>query len=123
MSVSGSPGADHPDPIGPDEIDPETGRRPHSLQPRRPRTLGGAVYLAVVTVSVVALLIVGFGPWRLGLTLFGGGFVAAALARLVIPEQASGMLHLRRKAIDVPTLLLIGVALIVLATLIPEQPA
>jgi hypothetical protein len=33
------------------------------------------------------------------------------------------MLKLRRKAIDVPTLLAIGVALVVLASVVPEPPA
>ncbi len=119
--MSHPPGADHSDPIGPDEVDPATGLRPHSLHPRRPSTLGGAVYLAVLAVSTIGLLIIGFGPWRPGMTLFGGAFIAAALGRAVIPEVSAGMLHLRRKAIDVPTLLLIGTALITLAAIIPER--
>lgn len=121
MSVSHPPGADHSGPIGPDEVDPETGLRPHSLQPRRPRTLGGAVYLSVLGASVVGLLIIGFGSWRLGMTVFGAAFLAASVARAVIPEVSAGMLHLRRKAIDVPTLAMIGTSLIVLAAIIPER--
>lgn len=117
------PGADHPEPLGPEEVDPETGLRLHSLQPRRPRTLGGAVYLAVLTVSAAALALVVAGPWRAGLTLLGGAFVAAALARWVIPDRSAGMLHLRRKAIDVPTLLLVGASIVVLANAIPGRPA
>jgi hypothetical protein len=116
--VSHEPGADHPEPIGPGEVDPETGLRPHSLQPRRPRTLGGAVYLAVLGVCAGALLLVLLGYWRTGLVLMGGAFLAAGLGRWVLPDANAGMLHLRRKAIDVPTLLLIGFALIVVANII-----
>jgi Na+/H+ antiporter NhaC len=119
--VSFGPGADHSGPIGPGEVDPESGTRPHSMHPRRPRTLGGAVYLAVLAVCATGLLVVVLGQWRAGMTLFGGAFVAAAIARWLIPDVNAGMLHLRRKAIDVPTLLLIGGALVTLATIIPER--
>ena len=120
MSVG--PGADHPGPIGPDESARDHESTPHPLQPRKPRTLGGAVYLAVLGVCAFAMLVVVLGQWRLGLTLLGGAFVAAALARAVIPEASSGMLHLRRKAIDVPVLLFIGGSLLALAVVIQEQP-
>ena len=120
--MSAEPEADHPDPIGPEEVDPETGLRPHSLQPRRPRTLGGAVYLAVLGVCAGAMLVIVLGPWRAGMTLLGGAFVIAAVARWVIPDVNAGMLHLRRKAIDVPTLLVIGGSLVVLAAVIPDTP-
>lgn len=116
MSVG--PGADHPGPIGPDETARDHEPDPHALQPRKPRTLGGAVYLAVLGVCAFAMLVIVLGSWRAGLTLLGGAFVAAALARWAIPEAKSGMLHLRRKAIDVPTLLFIGSSLIVLAIVI-----
>jgi hypothetical protein len=119
--VSFGPGADHSGPIGPGEADPESGTRPHRLHPRRPRTLGGAVYLAVLLICAAGLLVVVLGQWRVGLTLVGGSFLAAGIARWLIPDVNAGMLHLRRKAIDVPTLLLIGVALVTLANVIPER--
>jgi hypothetical protein len=84
--------------------------------------LGGAVYLAVLGVSLFAMLVVVLGQWRAGLTLLGGAFVAAAMARLAIPEANSGMLHLRRKAIDVPVLLTIGASLLVLVSAIQGGP-
>jgi hypothetical protein len=110
--VSDEPEADHPEPNGPDEVDPETGLRPHSLQPRRPRTFGGAVYLAVLGVSAAAMLLIVAGYWRRGLVLMGGAFVSAGFARWVLPDASAGMLGVRRKAIDVPTLFFIGCGLI-----------
>ena len=101
-------------------IDPETGLRVHSLQPRRPRTRGGVVYLSVVLVAVGGLALVLSGQWRPGTTVLGVAFLLATIGRIALPDADAGMLKLRRKAIDVPTLLLIGLALVVLAALVPE---
>ena len=106
-----------------DVIDPATGLRVHSLQPRRPRTRGGLVYLVVLLVAAGGLGMVVAGLWRSGTTLLGVAFLLAALGRVALPEHDAGMLKLRRKGIDVPTLLAIGVALVVLAAVVPPAPA
>ena len=103
-------------------IDPDTGLRVHSLQPRRPRTRGGVVYLLVLLVAAAGLGLVVSGQWRTGTTVLGGSFLLATLGRVVLPDRDAGMLKLRRKAIDVPTLLAIGVALVVLASVVPPAP-
>ena len=115
---------------GPDEllldpaeaVDPVTGRRAHSLQPRRPRTRGGVAYLLVLLVAAGSLAMVAAGLWRAGTMLLGVAFLLATIGRIALPEHDAGMLKLRRKAIDVPTLLAIGVALVVLASVVPQQP-
>ena len=101
-------------------IDPVTGLRVHSLQPRRPRTRGGLVYLAVLVVAVGGLALVLTGQWRPGTTVFGVAFLLATIGRIALPDRDAGMLKLRRKAIDVPTLFAIGLALIVLASVVPD---
>ncbi len=93
-----------------------------SITPRKPRTPGGAVYLAVLFSAVVGVVLVTLGPWRLGLTLMGVALLAGGAGRLALPQDASGMLRVRRKAVDVVTLLALGVALVVLAAVIPDQP-
>ena len=95
----------------------------HSLAPRKPRTIGGAAYLVVLAATLVGLGIVAFGPWRLGMSVIGGALVWGALARLVIPNSSSGMLGMRPKLVDVVVLGTIGGALVVLAAVIPDQPA
>ncbi len=88
---------------------------------RRPQTFGGVVYLAVVAMTLVGLGITVFGPWRTGVSWIGAGLLLAAVARLVLTEQGAGMLRVRRKWSDVAMMTVAGVALIVLAAVVPEQ--
>jgi hypothetical protein len=89
---------------------------------RRPSTFGGLVYLVVVATTVVGLFLVAFGPWRRGIAVVGVGFLFAAGMRLVINEAEAGMLRVRGRWFDVGALAVVGVALIVLASNIPDQP-
>ena len=88
---------------------------------RRPQTLGGAVYLAVVAVVLTGLAVTVVGAWRTGVSWMGAGLIVGGLFRLALPERRAGMLRVRRKASDVVMLVLAGVALIVLAIIVPEQ--
>jgi hypothetical protein len=89
---------------------------------RRPQTFGGVVYLAVVAMTLVGLAITAAGPWRSGVSWIGSGLLLAALARLVLGERSAGMLRVRRKWSDVLMLTVAGVALLVLAVIVPDQP-
>jgi len=88
---------------------------------RRPQTLGGAVYLAVVGGVVIGLAITVVGAWRTGVSWMGAGLIAGGLFRLALPERRAGMLRVRRKVSDVTMLVLAGIALVVLAVIVPEQ--
>ena len=94
----------------------------HSLAPRKPRTVGGFVYLVVLGTAGAGLALVAFGPFRTGLVIMGAGLVFGALGRLVIPSDRAGMLGIRRRFVDVTTLLLLGGGLFVLAVVIPDRP-
>ena len=89
---------------------------------RRPQTLGGVVYLAVLAASLVGLGIVFLGAWRTGLAWIGVALLVAALTRLVLSERGAGMLRVRRKWSDVLMLTAAGVGLIVLTIVVPNQP-
>jgi hypothetical protein len=89
---------------------------------RRPQTFGGGVYLAVVATALTGLAITVAGAWRTGVVWMGTGLVVGGIARLVLPERRAGMLRVRRKGSDVVMLLLAGIALVVLAVVVPEQP-
>lgn len=88
---------------------------------KRPQTLGGVVYLAVLGASVVGLGIVSAGAWRTGLAWVGVSLLVAASTRLVLSERGAGMLRVRRKWSDVLMLTMAGVALIVLTIVVPQQ--
>ena len=95
----------------------------HSLAPRKPRTLGGVVYLAVLGATLLGVAVVVAGRVQVGLSTAGAGLVAGALARLVLPREQAGMLGVRRKLIDVVTMALLGGGLLVVAALIRERVA
>lgn len=92
-------------------------------EPRRvPSTVGGLVYLVVVAASVVGLGIVAFGPWRRGVALIGIALLLGAVMRTVLRERDAGMLRVRRSRwVDVLMLGGVGTALMVLASVIPDQ--
>lgn len=92
-------------------------------EPRRiPSTIGGLVYLIVVAISAVGLLIVAVGPWRRGVALIGIALLLGALMRALLRDRDAGMLRVRRNRwVDVLMLGGVGTALIVLASVIPDQ--
>jgi hypothetical protein len=89
---------------------------------RYPSTLGGLCYLIVLGISVVGLVIVTQGDWRVGVKWIAASLVAAAVARLLLPAPQAGMLAVRRRFVDVALLTVVGVALWILSTSIPNQP-
>jgi hypothetical protein len=93
-------------------------------EPRRiPSTLGGLVYLIVVGATCVGLMVVAFGPWRRGVALIGLVLLLGASMRSVLPDRDAGMLRVRRSRwVDVLMLGAVGTALLVLASVIPDQP-
>ena len=93
-------------------------------EPRRvPSTLGGLVYLIVVALSIVGLVVVAFGPWRRGVSLVGLAMLLGALMRALLRDRDAGMLRVRRNRwVDVLMLSSVGTTLIVLASVIPDQP-
>ena len=89
---------------------------------RRPQTFGGAVYLVVVAMALTGLAITVAGAWRTGVSWMGAGLLVGSLSRLVLPERRAGILRVRRRTADVGMLALAGVALLVLAAVVPNQP-
>ena len=91
--------------------------------PRRlPRTLGGMVYILVVGMTLVGIAITVAGPWRTGVSWLACALMAAAGARLVLPDRDAGMLRVRSKVLDAGILIAMGVAILFLAGTIPDQP-
>jgi len=89
---------------------------------RRPQTFGGVVYLVVVLMVLTGLVITVAGAWRTGVSWLGSGLLVGSASRLVLPERRAGMLRVRRKATDVGMLTLAGIALLVLAVVVPDRP-
>lgn len=60
--------------------------------------------------------------WREGTGLIGGALLAAAVARVILPNDRAGLLAVRSQAIDVLCYLGFGLLMVVLATTIPRTP-
>ncbi|QLQ11374.1 MAG: DUF3017 domain-containing protein [Nocardioidaceae bacterium] len=97
---------------------PEPELRP---DPRRyPSTIGGLFYIVMALAAAAGLAIAAMGAWRPGLIVMGMSLLGGAAARLVIADEAAGMLKVRRKSLDVAFVTLLGAGLIVLALIVPE---
>lgn len=85
-------------------------------------SLGSLLYGAVVVTTGIGLVLVGIGAWRTGVGVCGGALIAAGVGRVAIPERMSGLLRVRRRSTDVLTMLALGIGLVVLAAVVPDQP-
>jgi hypothetical protein len=103
----------NPDVEVPQEIGPEARRYPS--------TIGGVAFLLVLAGTLVGVGIMAAGRWRVGVLWMGVSLLAAAAARLVLPEPQAGMLHVRRRLVDVALLVGLGVGLLVAGASIPSR--
>ena len=87
-----------------------------------PRSRGSQLYLLLLLFVAVGLVLVAAGPWRVGIVVVGAAFIVGATARSVVPTSHTGMLRVRGKLFDVFWMTTLGIALIVLAFVIPSQP-
>ncbi len=87
-----------------------------------PRSRGSQFYLLQLIVVAAGLILVLVGPWRLGLNVIGVAFSAGAVARALVSAEHEGMLQVRSRPFDIFWMATLGVALIVLAAVVPPQP-
>jgi len=87
----------------------------------RPHTIGGMTYLVVVAVAIAGLVLVATYEWRTGICILGVGMLIGAVSRFCLGEYDSGMLRVRSKPFDVAAMTALGVVMIVLALVIPDQ--
>jgi hypothetical protein len=88
---------------------------------RRPHAIGDWLFGSSLVVSLSGLAVAAYGQWRQGVALFAVGLLITSWTRLVLPEAMTGMLRVRRKAVDVVGLTLLGTGLLVLAIVVPSS--
>ena len=83
----------------------------------------GAAYLIVVCGVALSLSYMWRGPQNVrgGTLAVAGMLLAAAVARLVLPDRSAGMLASRRRLADVAAFAVLGVALLVAGLVFPAQ--
>lgn len=89
---------------------------------KKPSTLGGVVYLAVLAATLVGVVVAATGAWRSGVSWIALSLLVAAGTRLALADDDAGMLQVRRKFFDATLLIGMGVVLLVLVASIPDQP-
>ena len=92
----------------------------------RPPIRGGWIgrqwpLLTVLGGGLVGLAAIGFDHFRSGSLLLSASVLLAALARAVLPGRRVGLLVVRSRPFDILVLLAMGLALLVLAIVVPEQ--
>ena len=75
--------------------------------------------LAVLVMVGIGLLLVTFDHWRRGLVVIGLSLIIAGLLRLLLPVRRVGFLAVRSRPMDVVLLAGTGLALTVVALMIP----
>lgn len=94
--------------------------RPEQADPRSAsRRFGEIPFLLVLAGVALGLTVVGLHHFKRGAALMAAALVVGAVLRLVLPEGRSGLLAVRSRAFDVMTLAGLGVAVIVVAALVP----
>ena len=78
-----------------------------------PLTLSGLV-------GVAGLVVMTFDAWRRGVLLFACGILLAGLLRLVLSDDAAGLLRVRGRTFDTLLLLGAGVSILLLGLIVPD---
>jgi Protein of unknown function (DUF3017) len=90
-----------------------------SFKPPGGLSLGTLAFLACLGLTAIGVVLAAVGSWRQGAGYVGVSLLLACLARVVLPDRMAGLLRVRRKALDVALLALLGICIVVLALLVP----
>ncbi|MDX6292374.1 MAG: hypothetical protein QOH50_1449 [Kribbellaceae bacterium] len=71
-------------------------------------------------VGLTGLVVLTFNDWREGVLIFAGGVLLAGLLRVVLSDDASGLLRVRGRMFDVMLLLGVGAAILLLGLIVPN---
>jgi hypothetical protein len=82
--------------------------------------LGTLAFLVCLALTAVGIALAAFGSFRQGVGYVGTSLLLACLARFVIPDRMAGLLRVRRKALDVVLLGVLGIGIVVLTLLVRD---
>ena len=110
-----------PAPAGPARASHRATRSIQSDEPAVTGVLAWVPYLVVLAGAAVAMFVVSKGSaYALrGIAVLGATLLAAALARLLLPNRFAGLLASRRKASDVLAFAVLGAAVLAVALSLP----
>ena len=110
-----------PAPAAPARVSHRATRSKESDEPAVTGVLAWVPYLVVLAGAAVAMFVVSKGSaYALrGIAVLGATLLAAALARLLLPNRFAGLLASRRKASDVLAFAVLGAAVLAVALSLP----
>jgi hypothetical protein len=107
---------DDTEPDDTDDLDP----RPEASDESLAQRAADQWPLGLVLLGVVGgLAVIAVGGFRAGSVMVAAALVFAAFLRAFLPEEVVGMLAIRRRSTDVVTMAMFGLALAVVAFLVP----
>ncbi len=91
-----------------------------------PTTRGGlrpgtVAFLVAVGLVAVGVVLAAFGVWKPTVWLFVAALLLCSLARLVLSDQAAGLLRVRRRSIDVAVCTLLAIGIIAMFLSLPSR--
>ncbi len=101
--------------------DTDTGE--HPVRPKVPYWLSQVPYLLVMSALAAGIVVVAAAHFKRGPAIIAGALLLAAVFRAFLPDDWIGMLAVRRRWIDLLTLVTLAVLLIVLAWVAPQLSA
>lgn len=120
MTEPPATGSRPPEPDQPGSDHPQRSEPP----PIRGRVLGRQWPLGIVTAGLVgSLVVVMVEDFRPGALLFAAFVLLGAGFRLALPSRRAGLLVLRSRPVDVLVMALLGLAIAVLAVIVPDIPS
>jgi hypothetical protein len=87
---------------------------------KKPSTSGGIGYLVALALAVLGIALAAADRWRIGMTTLGLAFVLAFVMRAVLPDDAAGMLRVRRRLVDLAILALCAGGILILTVAVPN---
>jgi Protein of unknown function (DUF3017) len=75
--------------------------------------------LSVLAVVAAGLVAVSLSAWQTGVLVIGVGLLLGAGLRLSLPARSAGLLVVRSRPVDAAVLLVLGFALVLLASTVP----
>lgn len=70
--------------------------------------------------GLTGLVVLTFDDWRKGVLIFSAGVLLGGLLRMVLSDDAAGLLRVRSRMFDIAVLFGIGVAILVLGLIVPN---
>ena len=119
--AAAGPTSASPKPASPAPVSHRATRSKEGDEPAVTGVLAWVPYLVVLAGAAVAMFVVSKGSaYALrGIAVLGATLLAAALARLLLPNRFAGLLASRRKASDVLAFAVLGAAVLAVALSLP----